>query len=264
MLAEKHSVRALVRAPETARRLFGAQAEAVECDLLAPGIGARLPLLLEGCDVVIHAATAIPSDFTQPGAWDNNTRIRLEGTAHLVAATLEAGAAVYLQQSICFAYPDMGDQWIGEDTPIAPDRDTLIAMEQQVRDIPTERLRWSILRGGVFVGKDTFQDDKIARLRAGQDKVAGDGSNYLSLVHVDDLASAFAAVVESAPVGSTFNIADDPLREGDYSDRLAEAIGVAKPPRDPNATRPSSQRASSQKAREVLGWTPTHGVIPQG
>ena len=262
MLEAKYEVRALVRTPEKARHLFGSPVEVLECDLLAPGIAVKLPSLLAGCEVVIHAATAIPTDFTQPGAWDANTRIRTEGTAHLLAATLHVGANVYVQQSICFAYPEMGAEWITEDTPLDQTRIALVEMERQVRVIPKDRLRWSILRGGVFVGKGTFQDDAIVKLRAGQQKVANDGMNYLPLVHLDDIASAFALAVERAPTGSIFNIADEPLREGDYLDRLAEAVGAAQPPRDLNLPRPLSQRASSHAARATLGWSPTHSLFP--
>lgn len=263
LLAEKHRVLALVRTPETAQKLFGTQAQALACDLLAPNIGDRLPALLADCDAVIHAATAIPSDFSAPGAWDANTRIRREGTAHLLAAALEVGANIYIQQSICFAYPDRGDAWISEDTPLDLPRAIVIEMEQQVREIAPSRIRWTILRGGTFVGSGTFQDDKIAALRAGTDVVACDGSHYVPYVHVADVATAFAAAVENAPSGSIFNIADEPLREGEYSDRLAETLGVPKPPRNSDAPCPTSQRASSQAAHDVLGWTPMHSVIPQ-
>lgn len=262
LLSEKHDVRALVRSPEAARRRFGERVEAVECDLLAPGIGERLPDLLAGCSAVIHAATAIPKDFSQPDAMDITNRLRTEGTAHLLAATLRAGAEVYIQQSIAFAHVDHGDDWISEDTPLDPKRAVVIEMERQVQAAPIERLRCCVLRGGVFVGRDTFQDDVIARLRAGQEKVACDGRAFMPLVHVDDVASAFAAAVERAPARSTFNIVDEPIRQGDYLDRLAEAVGAPKPARDPDAPCPDSHRVSNRAARETLGWTPTHGVIP--
>lgn len=262
LLATNHEVRVLVRQPEAARRLFGSSVDSLEADLLAPETAAKLPALLAGSDVVIHAATAIPSDFTKPGAWDANTRLRTEGTASLLAATLQVGAQAYIQQSICFNYPDMGDAWITEATPLDPSRTVVIDMEQQVRAIPPSSLRWCIFRGGIFVGAGTFQDDAVHRLREGQQKVAGDGMNFLPLVHVDDVASAFALAAEHAPAGSIYNIADNPLREGEYYDRLAEAIGVPAPPRDPNSPRPLSQRASSQAARAALGWSPTHSLFP--
>lgn len=262
LLATNHEVRVLVRQPEAARRLFGSSVNSLEADLLAPETAAKLPALLAGSDVVIHAATAIPSDFTKPGAWDANTRLRTEGTASLLAATRQVGAQAYIQQSICFNYPDMGDAWITEATPLDPSRTVVIDMEQQVRAIPPSSLRWCILRGGIFVGAGTFQDDAVHRLREGQQKVAGDGMNFLPLVHVDDVASAFALAAEHASAGSIYNIADNPLREGEYYERLAEAIGVPKPPRDPNSPRPLSQRASSQAARATLAWSPTHSLFP--
>lgn len=261
-LLAQHSVRVLVRTPDSARRLFEDQVEIAEYDLLAPGIDERLPALLTGCDVVIHAATAIPSDFSQPGAMDVTNRLRTEGVAHLLAAALRAGAQGYIQQSIAFAHTDHGDEWITEDTPLDPKHAVVIEMERQVRAVPTERLRWCILRGGTFVGMGTFQEGIIERLHAGQEKVACDGSAFLPLVHVADVGSAFAAAVERAPAGSIFNIVDAPIRQGEYLDRLAQAVGAPTPPRDPDAPCPPSHRVSNQAARNTLGWTPTYAIIP--
>ena len=269
-LSVKHEVLTLARKPESIYKQFGNQVEALECDLLAPNIVERLPALLAGCDVVIHAATAIPpiAKMGDPGAWEVNTRLRIEGTAYLLAATLQVGAQVYIQQSIAMAYPDCGDQWISEDVPFRasdngkPANVAVIEMERQVRAVPTDQLRWCILRGGAFVGKGTFQDDTIARLRAGSEKVACEGKSYLALIHSEDMASAVTAAVDHAPAGSTFNIVDKPLRQRDYLDRLAAAVGAPKPQRDPDAPCPLSQRCANQAAQNALGWTPTHGVIP--
>jgi nucleoside-diphosphate-sugar epimerase len=262
LLTERYTVRTLVRTPERITSLFGAQVETLQYDLLAPDTENRLPDLLADCDVVIHAATAIPPDFNAPGAWDANTRIRTEGTARLIAATLQSSAEGYLQQSICFAYPDGGDTWISEDTPLNVGQTTLANMEEQVRAIPISRLRWSILRGGVFTGKDTFQDGDIQKLRAGTLKVPHDGSAYRPMIHVDDVASAFAAAVERAPSGSIYNVSDEPIRIGDYLDRLAAAVGAPPPARDPAATPPLSQRVSSEAAKAALGWQPKRGIMP--
>jgi nucleoside-diphosphate-sugar epimerase len=271
-LLAKHEVRALARKPDSIYEQFGNQVEALECDLLAAGIAERLPALLAGCEVVIHAATAIPSvaNAGKPGAWEANTRLRLEGTAHLLAATLQVGAQIYIQQSITMAYPDCGDRWISEDVPFRstddngkPVNETVIEMERQVRAVPTDQLRWSILRGSIFVGKGTFQEDLIARLRAGTEKVACEGKSYISLIHFEDMASAVVAAIERAPAGSTFNIVDKPLRQRDYLDRLADAIGAPRPPRDPDAPCRISQRCANQAAQNALNWTPAHGVIPK-
>ncbi len=268
-LIESHEVRALARSPEKLNDLFKLKIDARECDLLAAGIETQLPDLLAGCDAVIHAATAIPpqAQFGNAAAWTTNNRLRVEGTAHLLAATLAVGAACYLQQSIAFAYPDSGDQWITEAMPLdtsstsASQRST-VTMEQQVRAVSIERLRWCILRGGIFVGRETFQDDAIAGLRAETLKVPCDGSAYLSQIHVADMAAGMIAALERAPAGSIFNVVDEPLRQGDYLDRLADAVGAPHPACSPDAPYPPSHRCSNQAARELLGWTPTHGVFP--
>src|SRR5439155_17378548 len=52
----------------------------------------------EGCSVVIHAATAIPTKVrTRPKDWDMNDRIRREGTRALTTAAGRVGAGAYLQ-----------------------------------------------------------------------------------------------------------------------------------------------------------------------
>jgi nucleoside-diphosphate-sugar epimerase len=270
-LLVKHEVRALARKPESIQAQFGTQVEALECDLLAPEIIEKLPALLAGCEAVIHAATAIPptANMNTPGAWEANTRLRIEGTAHLLAATLQVGAQIYIQQSIVMAYPDCGDQWISEVVPFRrldnndkPVNVAVIEMERQVRAVPTDQLRWCIMRGGIFVGTGTFQDDTIAGLRAGTEKVACEGKSYMPLIHFEDMASAVVAAIERAPAGSTFNIVDKPIRQRDYLDRLAAAVGAPQPARDPEASCPISQRCANQAGQNALGWSPTHGVIP--
>lgn len=262
LLKNDHEVRALARNPALIRQRYGETVEVVECDLLASRIAEKLPALLAGCDAIIHAATAIPKDPGTPGAMATNNRLRTEATPHLLAAALQVGAQVYVQQSIAFAYPDSGDQWITETTPLDPQRQVLINMEGLVRAVPTSQLRWSIARGGIFVGRDTFQDDTIERLRAGTEIVAGGGLAFMPLIHVEDMAAGVVVMVKRAPAGSTFNLVDEPIRQNEYLDRLAAAVGAPMPPRDPNSPDPPSHRVSNQAAKDVLGWTPTHDVIP--
>jgi nucleoside-diphosphate-sugar epimerase len=268
LLARGHAVRALARSASKAAVVLPHGLEVVEHDLLAPDAAQALPGLLAGCDAVAHIATAIPGDFDAPGAWDANTALRTAGVRALLDAALAAGVGCYVQQSIVMAYPDRGDAWITEETPLdaSPARartgNPVRVMEGMVRAVPAGDLRWCILRGGVFVGPGTFQERLIADLHAGAHAVAGDGRNYLSPVHIADVAAAFAAALERAPAGSVLNVVDEPLREGDYADRLADAIGAPRPPRNRAISCPASQRCSNVAARALLGWAPTHPVIP--
>ncbi|HET6313216.1 MAG TPA: NAD(P)-dependent oxidoreductase [Chloroflexia bacterium] len=269
LVRQGYSVRAPVRSPERAQSLLGAGVEVCPGDLLAQETRDRLPALMAGCQAVVHIATAIPRDFGAPGAWADNTRLRTEGTRALLDAALAVGVERYIQQSIVMAYVDGGDRLLGEDTPLdaSPSRAEIcgpvIAMEGMVRGVPTDKMRWCILRGGSFVGPGTAQDDTIRRLREGAERVPCDGSNYISPVNVSDMAEAIAAALQRAPGGSIFNIVDEPLRQGDYLDRLADLSGAPSPLRDPSRPCPPSFRCSNAAAQAVLGWTPSHGIWPE-
>jgi nucleoside-diphosphate-sugar epimerase len=268
LLKQGHSVRALARSPEKVEALFGQEVEAKACDLLAADTPAHLAEMLCGCQGVMHIATAIPSDFSGPGAWETTTRLRTEGTQHQLGAALEAGLQRYIQQSISLAYPDSGEAWIEEDTPLdtSPDRTVIcgpvIRMESMVRATPTRDLEWCILRGGTFVGPGTFQERTAASLMAGREKVPCDGSNYVSAVHVGDMASAYAAAMVRPVAGAILNVNAEPLRQGQYLDGLAQAVGARRPERDPDAPCPPSLRCSNQAARKLLEWEPVHRLYP--
>ncbi len=268
LLEHECLVRALVRSPAKARDALPPDIELAEGDLLAPDIEQELPAFLEGCEAVLHIATAIPRNMSVPHAWDANTRLRTDGVRVLLQAALQARAKQYVQQSITMAYPDHGDEWITEDMPLdaTPERAevnaSVIAMENLVRTLSADRMRWCILRGGRFVGPGTFSENTVAEVRSGTRVIAGAGRNFLSLIHVADMASATIAALERAPHGSIFNVVDEPLREGEYLDRLADAIGVGRPPRNVTLPAPPSWRCSNRAAKSILHWSPTHPLIP--
>jgi 2-alkyl-3-oxoalkanoate reductase len=217
---------------------------------------------LFGYDTVLNLATSLPkqSEMGKEGAWDKNNQIRKEGTPQLVNAILDAGVKTYIQQSITMTYPDMGEAWISEETAITSP--VVAYMESAVRSIPIDRVHWTILRGAIFVGKDTFQDDTIRALESGKATIACNGQAWQSYIHVEDMAEAVVLAAEKNLQGTIFNICADPMHEGDYLRQLAQAVGAAEPLNNPDAPCPLSQRCSNQAAKETLGWIPRHGIIP--
>jgi nucleoside-diphosphate-sugar epimerase len=259
---------ALVRSLERARPIAGPQVELFEGDLLHDP-PERLAEMMAGCDAAAHLATALRPGSAGADGSNTNAALRIDGTRRLLDATLSAGVPRYVQQSIVMAYPDGGDEWLDERVPLdlPGDRSAtaspVVAMEAMVREIEPSRLAWSILRGGAFVGPETAQDTVIARLREGTQRVMGDGDNWVSFVHVDDIADATVAALERAAGGSIFNINDEPVRNGEYLDRLAELLHVARPARDLDAARPRSLRCSNAAAKQALGWAPRAGIWPE-
>ncbi len=263
-----HTIRTLARSEEKVQTLQESGIEVQQGDLLDSGIEPHLLKMLEGCDAAVHIATSIPRNMLAQGAWDTNTRLRVEGTQRLLQASLVVGVKRYIQQSITMAYPDGGDEWIYENTPLdtSPQRADInrpvIGMEDLVRDVAHEQLHWCILRGGLFVGAGTGQEALLAKIRAGQSTVPCDGTSFLSLIHVADMADAVSKALVHAPAGTIYNIVDEPIRSGDYLERLAKIVGVAQPEQDYSQPCPPSWRCSNQAARTILGWTPMHGIWP--
>lgn len=238
--------------------------ELVEADL----VNDDLLDLVSGCQAVVHIATAIPRDPASQPAWGITAQLRTIGTRRLLDAALACGAQRYLQQSIVMAYRDGGDAWLDEASPLddSPDRAVICqpvqAMEKMVSRVPSERLAWTILRGGAFVGAETAESALVERLKVGELVVPGDGSNYISPVNVSDMAAALAAVLVHAPVAATFNIVDQPLRYCDYVDAVADMIGADRPKRIADMPLPPSWRCTNQAAQTVLEWTPRGRIWP--
>ncbi|MEV4949576.1 NAD(P)-dependent oxidoreductase [Streptomyces sp. NPDC053755] len=228
--------------------------------------GGDLADVLADADVLVNAATAVPADPSAPGAWEVNTRLREEGTRRLVEAARAARVRHLVQMSITMAYPDGGDRLLDESTPFDADpaRGALVepvrVMERTVRRESGDGPDWTVLRGARFAGPGTVQDVQRRRLLGGALPIAGDGSSWLSMVHVRDFAAAVAAAVEVRPPGMVFNVADEPLREREYVERLARAVGAPPPAYARDLTPEPSQRVSSAAAHRVLGWKPVAGI----
>jgi 2-alkyl-3-oxoalkanoate reductase len=260
---EGRAVRALVRYTENIKGLLGDDSEALPCDLLKIP-GSLLTEYLKGCDVVIHAASAVPARprETRNSEWELNNQLRMEGTSKLIDAARRAGVGLYLQQSVVSAYINGDDRWLDENTPfdILPGRvmETLAVadMERRVREIKPEVMRWAILRGGTFVGPGTNQDQLIGKIRRTEEAVEGEGNYFFSPVHVEDMARAFVKAAAVKIRAGVFNVVDEPLRYGDYVDYLADRERAARPKRIRSVTKFASQRCSNEAARKQLGWFP--------
>jgi nucleoside-diphosphate-sugar epimerase len=261
------NVRALVRNPDKVQDLLEKGSEALTVNLLTIP-RSLLVEYLKGCDVVIHAATAIPPYGKDSRAWELNNRLRTEGTEKLIETAWRAGVSLYLQQSTVTAYIDGGDKWQDESASydIMPSRvvETLAVadMERRVREIPRKLMRWGILRLGLFVGAGTPQDLLVERLYEGSEEISGDGNHFISPVHVEDAAEAFVRATQTDFGIKILNIVDEPLRYGDYVDGLADLLEVSRPRRNLVLPKPSSHRCSNEAAGRELDWAPKRDLYP--
>ena len=175
-----------------------------------------------------------------------------------------------MQQSIAMVNAAGGDAWGDEDTVYAAPPDDVaglaaaaaLAMEDAVR---TSDRDWLVLRGGLFYGPGTgFDDDWFARAHAGKLRFPGDGSDYVSLVHIADMAAATAAAIERWPSRRTLIVADDePARWRDVFAYVAAVAGAAPPQPGGRAGFPSF-RVRNARARETLAWSPVYATHRAG
>ncbi|MFV2019989.1 NAD-dependent epimerase/dehydratase family protein [Micromonospora sp. LOL_023] len=270
MLLE-NACRVTVMAPGARLRHLPTGVETVPASLVGPETAELLRGRLAGEHVVVNLASAIPADPRAPGGWELNSRLRRYGTRVLVEAVRAAGVPQLVQMSITMAYADGGDRWLDESAPFDSDParvglvQPVTEMESIVTRLDPSEVRWTVLRGGRFVGPGTGQDAQQTALRAGRLSVAGSGQSFMSMVHVRDYAAAVVAAVRVGPAGLVCNVTAEPVRQAEYLDVLAHLVGAARPASDPIAAPDlPSQRVSSDRARRELGWQARHGVWPDG
>ncbi|MDD9371210.1 MAG: NAD(P)-dependent oxidoreductase [Acidimicrobiales bacterium] len=272
LLTDGAQVTALARTEGTAAALDRLGATPAPVSLFEP---AALAAAVAGHDVVVNLATAIPTGerANDLGAWDDNDRIRREGSRNLVDAALDTGAGRYVQESIALLYADGGDAWLDESALVEPTAITACALAAEA-----EAARFSAVGGGESValrfaylyGHDSAHTvEAVAAARAGAPYEIGPPAAFRPVVTNDDAAAAVVASLD-AP-GGLYNVADDdPLRRSEHAEVLARALGgapvapldVEMPP--PASMLVRSQRVSSERFRATTGWRPRHPSAREG
>jgi len=260
LAARGHRVRALVRRPEAAAIAAACGAEVRTADVFD---ATSLSAGLVGCDVAINLATSLPGPSGR-GDFATNDRVRRDGAPIWAGACRDAGVPCVVQQSIAMVNAAGGDAWGDEDTVYAGTLDDVaglaaaaaLAMEETIRG---SGLDWLVLRGGLFYGPGTgFDDDWFARARAGKLRLPGDGNDWVSLVHIADMAAATVAAVERWASRRPLIVADDrPVRWRDLFAYVAAVAGTPAPQPGGRMGFPSF-RVRNLRAREALAWAPLY------
>ena len=271
LVAAGHEVTALVRSPAKAALVRSLGASPVEVDLFDPE---GLRGAVAGHDAVCNLATHIPplAQAANPRSWEENSRIRSEGSRNLVDAALTANATCYVQESIAFLYGEHGDDWVDASTTPIVDR----APTGPVRVAEAEAARFAavggrgvVLRFGGFVASDSDQTLTILRAaRRGLAVEPGRPDAWFPAITVYDAATAVVAAL-AAPSGTYDIVDDEPVRRRDARAALAAAVGRRKLHTMPSAKRAigllaDSQRVSNQRFRDATSWAPRVASMREG
>ncbi|MDF1854323.1 NAD(P)-dependent oxidoreductase [Pseudooceanicola sp.] len=265
LAADGHELIAIARDPN---RATTAQALGIEQRAGDIFDETSLTEALAGAELCLNLATALPGPSGR-GSFEANDQLRRDGVPVLLRGLQNAGVTRLLQQSIALIATSGEDLNDGTISPV-PQGDGLaaktlraaLAMETAVQAAP---LDWTILRGGLFYGPGTGLDDTwFDQAAAGKLLMAGAGADFLSLVHIADMAEATRRAVSRSNPGQILAISDDePVRWRDIFGHIATLSGGPAPIQG-GPPRFASFRVSNARARDLLDWQPHYPSYRQG
>jgi len=235
----------------------------------------------EGCEVFVHAATAIPAGTKmKPSEWEMNDRIRRDGTVALSTAAAKVGARGYVQQSVVFVARPKDQLPFDENFPVRAEglyRSSVDAEELSREAGVKHGYPVAVLRGAMFYSADSRHTLHFAdQLRRRLLPIIDEGDNLMTLVHADDAASAFVAATERVR-GGLWHITDnEPVTMEAFLNHFAQVI-EAKPPHhvpallarmaagdEAVAFMTASTSTNSRKFQSDFGWKPAFPSYREG
>ncbi len=186
------------------------------------------PLRLEGCDAFVHLAGE--SIF---GPWTRRKRRRIlesrvQGTRHVVASI--AASPVKPKVLVCASgigiYGDPGEAIVDENSPRGRGflADVCEQWEAEARRAEDHGVRTVMLRFGLVLGKKGGAMSVLRPLfLAGLGAQLGDGRQWMSWVHVSDVAALTMFAIENDQLHGAVNcVSPTPYRNADFTKALAQ------------------------------------------
>lgn len=269
-----HETFGMARSPESLLKVDRLGARAVRADILEASAVRRVVEEVQP-EVIVNLATSIPLRLrVQLKDWEQNDRIRTEGTRNLLEAARELSLRLFVQESVGYVCRSQGDGWIDETSPRSdhPFLRGALSMEDLVDADPAPSV---LLRFGALVAADSWHiQQSITALRRGMLPVIGDGEAFISQIHVEDAAQAMLrtlAAPAAAAEGRLFHVVDDePARMRDVWPAAARLLKAPVPRHVPPfiarlavgqitlEVLTASYRMSNAKLKQALGFAPRY------
>jgi len=225
LLLAGHRVRGLVLNPDTpvVERLASQGMSVWIGDLTRPdtlaGIadGAEYVFNLTSCSVLNSSALH---------------RTYVNGNLNLISVCERAGpVAAYVFTSNVTPYGNPGEAWVDEDFPVAPQHllgEVMAEAERSIMRVARERrFPAIILRVASIYGPER---DPVTAVETGLATIYGNGRNFVSHIHVDDLLDVLERVAVEGQPGAIYNVGDDePLRQIDLAGEIRRRLGMVPP-----------------------------------
>jgi len=170
---------------------------------------------LRGFDAVVHLA-ALSNDPIGEINPDLTYEINHRGSVRLAEAAKQAGVRRFLFSSSCSMYGAAGEGLVGEEAPLRPLTPYAISKvrtESDLGEMADDRFSPVFLRNATVYGMSPrLRADLVVNnllcwaFTTGKIRILSDGTPWRPVVHVEDVAQAFALALES-PTDSVHNVA---------------------------------------------------------
>ena len=223
-------VRCLVRDPERARRILGAEVELAAGDL---GVAATLPAALRGVEAVCHLAGRASY---WPARAAEMRAVNVHGTARLLDACAGAGVATLLYTSSIATLGSVPGAELGDETtPYDWHRlgiayfDTKYEAERMVLGDP--RVAAVVVNPGLVFGAGDLNGNALRLVREVAAGVPGYPPGGTTAAILADVVSGHLAALDRGRAGQRYILGGHPLSFQELFAAIAEVVGVAAPRR---------------------------------
>jgi nucleoside-diphosphate-sugar epimerase len=193
---------------------------------------------LRGFDAVLHLA-GISNDPLGDLARDTTYSINYHGSVRLARLAKQAGAERFVFSSSCSNYGAAGDDFLDETArfnPVTPYAESKVWAEQAIAPLASESFSPTFLRSATAYGvSPRLRGDLVVNNLVGYAYTTGhvliksDGMPWRPLVHIEDIARAFVAVLEAPRElvhNEAFNVGctSENYRVRDIAEMVAETV----------------------------------------
>jgi len=240
-------------------------------DLLDP---ASIKTAMDGCDAVFHLAAVYSYYRRDAGLM---LHVNSEGTRNVLAAAGHRRVVHTSSAATCGpvqgrpATEDDPSPFHGPDSPRGGAEN--LAFEFVDRGVRTVSLRFAPTVHGVGDHGFIAAIAGVARAK-GVSGYPGDGTNRWAAVHRSDAARLVALGLAKAPAGSRLHaVAEEGIPSRQIAEAIGHALGLPVTSVDPDDVQDHfgwiggffamSLTATSDRTRELLGWTPTGPTLSE-
>ena len=219
----------LTRNPKTAGVRLPVDSQILSWNLNSSDLS---PEKMEGIDAVVHLAGAGVADKRWSDKRKREIReSRISSTRQLVDAfsKLETKPKVFVSASAIGIYGDRGDEILDENSDMGQDFLSHVCQDWEQEALKAESLgiRTVCLRTGIVLGNDGGALKRmLPPFRLGLGGPLGDGKQWMSWIHVRDLAKLAIHCIETQTVrGSVNAVSPNPETNSGFTKKLAKELG---------------------------------------